>query len=129
MKKVTTNITYKVPNWNYCNHTTGIVSTHASKEKCRFCVKDKKGYRCALYNMPLLTEESQLVVKTHTCIKTTAGINSTVTDEADIVQVDPKLIMKTTLDMYKKYYKSLISQGYPEALADKVASEYVLGGK
>lgn len=131
LKKVTTNITYRVPAWEYCNlnsHKVGV----PSGEKCRFCIKEKGHHRCALYNMVLDTHNGGFVVKTRDCQRAVAGFNSIVEDVAnkeDGPIVDPQLLMKTTLNEYIKTKKKLLSQGYPEAIADKVAQQYVLGGK
>jgi len=129
LKKVTTEITYKVPAWGYCN-LQGNVFGQPSKEKCRFCVKEKGEYRCALYN-EVLDTNGALVKKARSCEKAVAGFRSVVTDvEEQPVNpvVDPKLIVKTTIAEYNKIRKQLISQGYPEAVAEQVASQYILGG-
>lgn len=130
LKKVTTNVTYKVPVWCHCN-LQGNIFGQPSKDKCRFCVKEKGYYRCALYNEVLDTSNGTLINKARACEKATAGFNSVVTDveeQTQIPPVDPKLIIKTTITEYNKVRKQLISQGYPEAVAEKVASQYILGG-
>lgn len=131
LKKVTTNITYRVPAGHYCNlMAKGTLGT-PSADLCRFCVKDKHGYRCALYNMPLDVSQAVLPLKTDDCIRALAGFKSVVEDVTDdsTPAVDPKLLMKTTLTEYIKLRKKLIGQGYPEAIAEKVAQEALLGGK
>lgn len=119
MKRVKTTVTYKVPDWQFCNH-----SSHG-KEMCRFCVKSGKKHVCVLHNMPLEVVEGTLVKKDMACIKATAGFTSVV-DET--IQVDPKDIMKMTMQEYRKIYKQLIAQGIPEAMADKLAQQKTLGG-
>lgn len=128
LKKITTDITYKVPGWHYCN-----LQDNPKKERCRFCVKDGTGYRCALYNMPLTVESTVLAVKTRDCERATAGFKSTVVDVEEVKvptepTIDPKLVMKVAIDEYVKTRNKLLGQGYPATLADKVAREYVLGG-
>lgn len=126
LKQVTTNITYRVSDWHYCNLTAN------PKERCRFCVKDRNGYRCALYNMPLSTEETVYVVKTSDCKRALAGFKSVVKDVAEQEaepQIDIRLVMKAAIDEYTKSRDRLLSQGYPAAIADKVAREFALGGK
>ena len=131
LKKVTTQITYRVPAGHHCNLNLHGSLTKKSAELCRFCVKDKHGYRCALYNMPLTVEQTVLPLRTEDCVKASLGFNSVVQDVPDnsLPEVDPKLIIKTTITEYNKLRKKFISQGYPEAIADKVAQEALLGGK
>lgn len=127
LKKITTEITYKVPAWEYCNHQATILG-QPSKDKCRFCVKEKDHYRCALYN-EILTSEGALISKSRCCQKAMAGFKSKVVDADDMApSVDPRLIVKTTISEYNKIRKQLISQGYPETIAEKVAKETLLGG-
>ncbi len=126
-KKIKTSITYKVPAWCHCN-LQGNIFGQPSKEKCRFCVKEKGYYRCALYNEVLSTSEGTLVNKARKCKKATAGFDSIVEDEEATPTVEPKKLMKHTIAEYNKVRKQLIGQGYPEAIADKLAQEYVLGG-
>lgn len=131
LKKVTTNVTYRVPAWNYCN-MQGNAFGKPSKEKCRFCVKDGAHHRCALYNEVLDVTEGILLKKTRDCAKAVAGFRSIVEDVEETTEapiVDSKLIVKTTIQEYNKVRKQLISQGYPEVIADKVAYEYMTGGK
>ena len=125
VKKVTTEITYRVPMGSYCN------LSDKTKDKCRFCVKDRSGYRCALYNEPLNTTETVYVLKARDCTRALCGYKSVVEDvqEQEFTSiVDPKLIMRTTLDEYTRVRNKLMSQGYPVSIVDKIAREYVLGG-
>ena len=131
LKKVTTNITYKVPAWEYCNLNSTKLGVPSS-EKCRFCVKEKGHHRCTLYNEVLSIEDGAFVVKARACERAVCGFKSVVEDVEEVDNgptVDPKLLMKTTLQEYIKTKKKLLAQGYPEAIADKVAQQYVLGGK
>ena len=124
MKKVKTTVTYKVPDWEFCNCSR---LGKPTKDMCRFCVKHGKSYVCVLHNMPLDMTEGVLVKKDPACIKATAGFESVVEDTS--VQVDPKAAMKMTMQEYQKIYKQLLAQGYPDTMANKLAQQMVLGGK
>ena len=123
MKRVKTTVNYKVPDWEFCNCSR---LGKPTKDTCRFCVKHSKNYVCVLHNMPLDIVEGALVKKDMACIKATAGLPSEV---EDTIQVDPKTVMKMTLQEYRKAYKQLIAQGYPDSMADKLAQQMILGGK
>jgi hypothetical protein len=123
MKRVKTTVNYKVPDWKFCNCSR---LGKPTKDMCRFCVKHGKKYICVLHNMPLDIVEGTLVKKDMACIKATAGFPSEV---EDTIQVDPKTVMKMTLQEYRKAYKQFIAQSYPDSMADKLAQQMVLGGK
>ena len=122
MKRVKTTVNYKVPDWEFCNCSR---LGKPTKDMCRFCVKHGKGYVCVLHNMPLDMVEGILVKKDMACVRATAGFTSEVKDN---IQVDPKTVMKLTLQEYRKAYKQLIAQGYPDAMADKLAQQMTMGG-
>lgn len=126
MIKVTTKVTYRVPEWAYCNCQATLLKP--SKDKCRFCVKDGKNYRCALYNEMLSTSQGTLVEKTRACVKAGCGFNSEVVDEVTPA-IEPQAIISMAINEYRKVYKSLRDQGYPEPMADKLAQQYMNGGK
>lgn len=123
MKRVKTTVNYKAPDWEFCNCSR---LGKPTKDMCRFCAKHGKDYVCVLHNMPLDVVEGTLVKKDMACIKATAGFPSEV---EDTIQVDPKTVMKMTLQEYRNAYKQLIAQGYPDSIADKLAQQMVLGGK
>lgn len=123
MKKVKTTITYRVPDWEFCNCSR---LGKPTKDVCRFCVKHGNGYVCVLHNMPLDMVEGILIKKDMACVRATAGFTSEVEDN---IRVDPKTVMKLTLQEYRKVYKQLIAQGYPDAMADKLAQQMTMGGK
>lgn len=125
MKQLKTCVTYKVPDWGFCNCSN---FGRPTKDVCRFCVKVGKKHVCVLHNMPLESQEGILIKKDVMCIKATAGFAVEVADEP-AVKVDPKSVMKMTMQEYRKVYKQLVSQGYPDAMADKLAQQYLLGGK
>ena len=122
MKLVKTTVNYKVPDWEFCNCSR---LGKPTKDMCRFCVKHGKNYVCVLHNMQLDVVEGILVKKDMACIKATAGFPSEV---EDTIQVDPKTVMKMTLQEYRKAYKQLIAQGYPDNMADKLAQQMTMGG-
>ena len=122
MKRVKTTVNYKVPDWEFCNCSR---LGKPTKDMCRFCVKHGKNYVCVLHNMPLDVVEGILVKKDMACIKATAGFPSEV---EDTIQVDPKTVMKMTLQEYRKAYKQLIAQRYPDNMADKLAQQMTMGG-
>lgn len=122
MKRVKTTVNYKVPDWEFCNCSR---LGKPTKDMCRFCVKHGKSYVCVLHNMPLDTVEGILVKKDMACIRATAGFTSEVEDD---IQVDPKTVMKFTLQEYRKAYRQLTAQGYPDAMADKLAQQMTMGG-
>lgn len=124
MKRVKTTVTYKVPDWQFCNCSHFGKPT---KDTCRFCVKHGKAHVCVLHNMPLDVTEGILFKKTDACIRATAGFKSEVNDD-DAIQVDPKTVMKVALQEYRKAYKKLIAQGIPDAIADKMAQQLTMGG-
>lgn len=119
MHSISTSVTYKVPDWNYCN-------IKGTKDKCRFCIKSGKGHVCVLHNMPLASEGT-LVIKERDCIRASAGYKSVVEDTE--VNIDPKTVMKMTMQEYRKIYNKLLAQGYPDVMADKLAQQSLLGGK
>lgn len=123
MKRVKTIVNYKVPDWKFCNCSR---LGKPTEDMCRFCVKHGKSYVCVLHNMPLDMAEGILVKKDMACVRATAGFTSEVEDD---IQVDPKTVMKLTLQEYRKVYKQLIAQGYPDAMADKLAQQMTIGGK
>lgn len=129
LKSVTTKITYKVPAWCHCN-LQATVFGQPSSDKCRFCIKEKGQYRCALYN-EVLSVNGILVNKARDCEKATAGYKSTVTDvtSSQTPSIEPGELAKAVLDEYVKTRDDLIKQGYPASLADTAARKHILGGK
>ena len=124
MRKVKQTITYKVPSWNFCNLDVFTTNGRFSKETCRFCIKSKEGYRCALYDEVLHSDPS-FVHKTKRCIDVTAGFAAE--ELPDVLTVDPKVIIAETLKQYKKIYGDLLKQGYPVGMAETVATKAMLG--
>lgn len=132
LKKVTTQVTYKVPTGCECNLSVHGSMTKVSTERCRFCVKGRgNSYVCALYNESLDVSMQTLVNKCDACKKATSGYKSIVEDanESPEPTVSPKTVVKTAINEYIKAYKSFIKQGYPDAIAEKLAKEYLIGGR
>lgn len=120
MKRIKTTVTYKVPEWEYCNHHS---MGRPTKDMCRFCVKHGKGYICVLHNMPLDVQDGVMVKKSCQCMKATAGFSI---DAPDPIDVNPADIMKATMKEYRKLYTQLIAQGYPDSIADNLAQKMLL---
>ena len=127
MKKIKSTVTYNVPGWTLCNDDRMDISVSLPKPTCRFCQKTRTGHHCALYDVQLMTEEDGAVHKAPQCVKATAGFASIVNEPA-APTVDPKVLMKQTIDMYAKTVDELIKQGYPRPLANQVAKQHILGG-
>ena len=124
MRKVKQTIAYKVPSWNFCNLDVFTANGRFSKEMCRFCIKSKEGYRCALYDEALHSDPS-FVHKTKCCVDVTAGFAAE--ELPDVLAVEPKVIIAETLKQYKKIYSDLLKQGYPASMAETVATKAMLG--
>ena len=126
MKVIKSNITYTVPNWNFCNSDNLINGGEVSKHTCKFCVTTKDGPRCLLYDQSLSVRDG-LISKVRDCCKATAGFESNIAPAPQGPTVDPKELMKHTIQLYTKTVDDLIKQGYPQPMAATVARKYVLG--
>ena len=128
MKKIKSTVSYTVPNWNFCNSDNLINGGELSKNTCRFCHKTKAGHECLLYNVSLSSNDG-LINKTRECCKATAGFASTIDEPAQQPVIDPREVMKQTIELYMKNVKELRSQNYPQAMAESLAKQLILGGK
>lgn len=126
MRKVKVEIKCRVPSWDFCTLDEFTADGRFSKNVCRFCVKDKHGHHCMLYDEGLAAD-MKFVYKCNKCIKVTAGF--TLEEEPELPRVDPKLIISETIKSYKKLVGQLIDQGYPPNLAETIATQYMLNGK
>lgn len=126
MKYVKSTVNYKVPNWNFCNEDNFDFGGRPVKATCRFCIKDKTGHHCLLYNKSL-SANNGLISKVPACVETTAGYKSVIEPD-EVPTIDPKDLMKQTIDLYEKTVKELMTQGYPQPIAAATAKRYVLGG-
>lgn len=122
MKRVRITLTHNVPGWNFCMFEEGGL--------CRFCDKTKSGHVCRLYDVRLMSDGNN-IYKVESCKRATAGFDTTVEDVVPQAAppIDPKLIMAEAIKMYNKALNKLVSQGYPKALAEKLAMQAVTGGK
>lgn len=127
MRTIKVDLKCQVPSWNYCNHDGPTKDNRFSKEVCRFCVSTKAGKRCMLYDQALTADE-HFIHKTCKCIDATAGFKTTIEDEPQI-SIDPKEIIRETLKEYNKTVKDLQKQGYPQVLAETLATKYLTGEK
>ena len=129
MRKVKFELTAKVPSWHFCNSDKSTLSMKVSSELCKFCCKEKTGYRCTLYDQ-WLSADRGLVNKAPACINGT-GWGVTVVEHEDVQdapKIEPQQIAKAAIDMYTKTVAELQAQGYPLALAESAAKKYVLEG-
>lgn len=81
-----------------------------------------------MYNQTLSVNDGY-ISKLTACCEATAGYKSEIDDAPQVPTIPPKDIMKQTIDMYVKTVNSLMDQGYPKAMADAAARQYILGGK
>lgn len=129
MKRIESTISYVVPGWNFCNSDNLDKYGQVTKKRCNFCIKEKQGYRCALYDTGLSTY-NELIEKTKACCKATAGFNSRVVvenvpDKEYIMP--PKELVKQAVDSYNKKLNELLTQGYPRQIAEMAAKKFTLG--
>lgn len=128
MRRVTSSITYTVPSWNFCNNDNLLPGGRLQKDVCRFCIKTRGGYRCALYDQTLSTD-GEFIDKVRACCKATAGFASNIEEAPAAPTVDPSLLVKQVIELYDKTVKELVNQKYPRAIAEQVAKKHLLGDK
>lgn len=126
MKYIKSTVSYRVPHWNNCNVDRFDIDATPSKQVCQFCIKERGGYRCALYNQQLMSDGTQ-IKKTDKCCKATAGYPSVIEPE-EAPTIPPKDLMKAAIELYNKTVNELLNQGYPRQIAEQVAKQHVLGG-
>lgn len=117
-----------VPNWNFCNNDNLDMDGTMSKLVCQFCIKEKTGHRCALYNQTL-SANGQMIEKLRACCRATAGFKSDIAAAPQQPMgptVDPKQHTKHAIDSYQKTVEDLMRKGYPRDLASNVARKYML---
>ena len=126
MQRIKSEISYKVPSWNFCNlDTYSILSGKVSKETCRFCIKKNGAFRCMLHDEPL-NYDGTFIEKTKGCKVASVGVAIEILDP-EPVHADPKQLMRMTIDEYNKQVNGLVATGYPHNIATKLAKQYVLG--
>lgn len=126
MKTIQSKVTYKVPHWQFCNVDKFDIDATPSKQLCRFCIKSKDGYHCLLYDKSLSANNGQ-VKKLDQCCRATAGFESVI-EPPEVPTIQPKDLMKHTIELYSKTVNDLISQGYPRSMAELAAKQHILGG-
>ena len=126
MKTIKSLVTYRVPHWPFCNVDKFDFDATPSKQVCQFCVKSKTGHHCMLYDKPLLSDGIQ-IQKFPQCVKATAGFESVI-EPPEVPTIQPKELMKQTIDIYNKTVNDLLAQGYPRPIAEQVAKKHILGG-
>ena len=82
---------------------------------------------CLLYDESLTTKDD-LIYKVRACCKATAGFESVIDEPPPAPTIQPKDLMKQTIDLYSKTMNDLIAQGYPRPMAELAAKKYILGG-
>ena len=129
MKKIKSTVNYVVPHWNFCNSDNIINGGELTNDTCKFCVKTKTGRFCLLYEESLSVNDG-LITKVRACCEATVGYPSVIDPVPPPPPVvNPKDLMKQSIDLYVKTLTELMTQGYPQPIADKVARQYVLGDK
>lgn len=127
MKRIRSEVEYKVPHWNFCNRDDNELH-RVPKELCQFCVKTKDGTtQCMLHNVTL-RRVGGFVEKAKACCDATVGIRATIVAdnvEAPLPEVDPKLLITQTIDLYSKTVNALLNQGYPRPIAENVAKQHI----
>lgn len=126
MKRIKSTVSYRVPHWNFCNEDNFDYGATLVKSTCRFCVKDKSGHHCLLYDKSLSIRDG-LIQKVPACVDATAGFKSVIEPD-EVPTIDPKDLMKQTINLYEKTVKDLMAQGYPQPIAAATAKKFVLGG-
>ena len=126
MRKVTSQITYKVPSWNFCNSDKLTIDAKVSKDTCRFCVKTKTGHTCLLYDKSLDVNDG-LIHKVRECCKATAGYPSTIEEAPQGPTIEPIEIMEHTINLYTKTVNELLAQRFPRSMAEAAAKKHILG--
>jgi len=122
MKRIKSTVSYTVPGWNFCNSDNLSATGELTKQTCRFCVKDRSGACCLLYNEPLQTKGAH-IYKVRECCRATAGFESVIDEAPPAPTIQPKELMKQTLAMYKQLVSDLVAQGYPRAMAEQAAEK------
>lgn len=126
MRKIKLTVQCRVPSWGYCNHDVYTDNLRYSKELCRFCVKSKTGYHCALHDAPLAAD-SNFVHKTRACVDATAGFAITADEPVPHgPTIHPKKLLLDAFSKYNKTVEDLVRQGYPRSIAEKTAQMFIV---
>ena len=128
MKTVKSTVSYKVPHWNFCNVDKFDIDATPSKQVCQFCIKERGGYRCALYNQPLMSNGNR-INKVRECCRATAGFESVIEEPPQAPTINPKDLIEQTIKLYSKTVNDLLSQGYPRQMAEAAAKKYIMSDR
>ena len=129
MKRIESTISYVVPHWAFCNSDNLDRYGQVTDKRCSFCIKEKHGFRCALYDTKLSTHH-ELIEKTEACCRTTAGFKSRVVVESVPDKeyiMPPRELAKQAIDDYNKKLNELLAQRYPRQIAEMAAKKFTLG--
>lgn len=127
MKKIKSTVNYTVPNWNFCNNDNLLIGGDMQNDTCRFCIKTRAGHRCVLYDQPLKTD-GEFIYKVRDCCRATAGFASSIDEAPQAPAIQPKELIKQTIELYTKTVNDLMKQGYPQPIAETAAKKHLLGG-
>ncbi len=128
MRRVKSKITYSVPSLNFCNSDALTLGGGLSSATCKFCIADKSGVRCVLSEEQLKTQ-GRLIYKTDECCRASAGFESVIEEQQmQAPTIEPKTLMKQTIELYTKTVSDLVNQGYPRPIAEQAAKKHILGG-
>lgn len=129
MKYIKSTVSYAVPHWNFCNEDNLNKYGELTAKTCQFCVKEKGKYRCMLYNEEL-HKSGDLIEKTKSCCRATAGFKSEVVVEhleTTKYIMPPKELIKQAIDDYNSKLNELLAQRYPRQIAEMAARKFTLG--
>lgn len=123
MFKLKANVTYKVPEWDYCNNQMLLRPSETDGTFCRFCFKKGGKACCSLYNELLDVVGGNAVKKHPMCIKVCQSKRKITTiEDIDIVsRVDPKAVAAAVLKEYRRVYQAFIRQGMTDSVAHNMA--------
>ena len=121
MKILKINTEVAVPDGGICNFYDPHMNI--SKQLCRFCIKDRGGYRCALFYNSGLSSQGIMVNKCSFCLDE-EPVESSRPEEP---QVDVKQLASSILKEYTQAYKQYRGQGLPESMAGPQAVKFVKG--
>jgi hypothetical protein len=114
MLKVEATINYKIPHNEYCNMPGG--------ELCRFAVPDDIHLRCVLHDEEL-TALRGAVKKCDACLDCRYTRKCKIEDP--VVDLDPKTIIRVTLQEFIRIYRGLRNRRISEGMALEMAREQV----
>jgi len=88
---------------------------------CQFVKKERNDAYCTLHNTRLESHVKGVVSKCEACYAC-----SKITIDEPTYNIDPKMVMKHTVDRYAKYLDELMNAGYPFSIAKKLAKDALM---